>query len=439
MSINRRKWLGDVPVSSDPRRVPVEPKADSPREAGTVIRNARVFDGIRTPCFDGDVWFEGNAIREIGEDIIVPEGTAEMDASGMTLMPGLIDLHTHLSYHEPGVSPAEAQSISDATLRALEKMRFYLESGITSVRDAGSHGDATFRLKRWAQSGRIHGPRIFPAGRLITGTGGHGAEGLGRTAPSFGKVREASGPNDWREAVRQSFKGGADVIKVASHFTLEEVSAAVDEAHALGLRVMCDAETQYVDWAIQAGVDSIEHPLPRTDAAVAQMAARGVYSVPTLIPYVIIFDQMGGYFNSTSRRFQFSREDNLNLVRKMRRAGVRFGIGTDLVLNWFRYLPYAYIRELELMTEAGFDNAEVLRMATAGGAEILDMDDRLGTIERGKLADLILVEGTPDLDLHHLSRIHSVFRDGRLEVSEGRLLPTECRALTFEGITPEDA
>ncbi|MFP4200603.1 MAG: amidohydrolase family protein [Clostridia bacterium] len=437
--MNRRKWLKDVPVSPDPRRVPTKPKADSPREAGTVIRNARIFDATSAVPFDGDVWFEGNVIREIGEDIPVPDGTIELDASGMTLMPGLIDLHTHLSYHEPKVGPVEAQSTSDATLRALEKMRFYLESGITSVRDAGSHGDVTFRLKEWSNSGRIHGPRVFPAGPLITGTGGHGAENLGHASPSLGKVREASGPDDWREAVRQSFKSGADVIKVASHFTREEVSAAVDEAHTLGLRVMCDAETHYIDWALEAGVDSIEHPLPRTDEAVAQMAALGVYSVPTLIPYVIIFDRMGGYFNSTSRRFQFSKEDNLKLVGKMRRAGVRCGIGTDLVYDWFRYLPHVYIRELELMTETGFSNEEALRMATAGGAEILDMADRLGTVEPGKLADLILVDGTPDVDLRHLARVHSVVRNGRLEVSEGNLLPTECQALTFEGITPEDA
>ncbi len=368
-----------------------------------------------------------------------PRGYEVLDASGMTLMPGLIDLHTHLSYHEPDVAISESQSLADGTLRGLERMRFYLESGITSVRDAGSHGDVTYRLKAWAADGRINGPRVFPAGQLITGTGGHGAEGVGPTSPALGKIREASGPVDWREAVRESFKRGADVIKVASHFSPPEIAAAVDEAHVLGLRVMCDAETHYIDWAVEAGVDSIEHPLPRTDEAIAMMADSGVAAVPTLIPYVIIFDQLGGYFNSTSRRFSFSKEDNLQVVSRMHRAGVRFGVGTDLVMDWFRYLPHAYVRELTLMSEAGLANLEILEAATLGGARILDMEDRLGSVEPGKLADLILVAGAPDRELEDLARVDTVIRDGRVEVADGRSLLPRGRAKTFEGITPPDA
>jgi len=435
---DRRKWLRDTRVTKDPRRVPVATAEENARIPGLVIRNGRIFDGCGTEPFSADVYIEGDRIRAVDKRVPLDQQVQQIDASGMTVMPGLVDLHTHLSYHEPDIPAATAQSVADGTLRALERMRFYVESGITSVRDAGSHADIPFRLKEWERSGRINGPRVFAAGPLITGTGGHGAERLDVTSPALGKVREASGPTDWREAVRGAFKAGADVIKVASHFSAPEVQAAVDEAHALGLRVMCDAETHYIEWAIEAGVDTIEHPLPRTDDAIAMMAKAGVFAVPTLIPYVIIFDERGGYFDSTSRRFAFSKEDNLEVVARMHRSGVRFGIGTDLVMDWFRYLPHAYITELELMMEAGLDREEVLEAATLGGATALDMQDQLGSIECGKLADIILVEGEPDRNLRDLAQLHTVIRDGRIEVYEGQSLVPRCRAKAFPGVTPED-
>lgn len=350
-----------------------------------------------------------------------PDGSRVIDVQGKTVMPGLIDLHTHLTYHEAGVDVTEAQSTADATLRALERMQVFIECGITSVRDAGSHADVPFRLKAWVRQNRVLGPRVFAAGQLITGTGGHGAERHGPLAASVGKIREASGPDDWRNAVREQFKRGADVIKVASHFSRAEVEAAVDEAHSLGLKVMCDAETFYVQWAVEAGVDVIEHPLPRTDETIALMASKGTQAVPTLIPYIIIFDHFGGYFNSTSRRFTFSKAANLEVVRRMRRAGVKMGVGTDLVMNWFRFMPQAYIIELKQLVEAGYTVPEALVAATLTSAEILDMDDRLGTLEPGKLADIIVVDGSPDEDLDHLARVDLVVRDGHVVVEGGRL------------------
>lgn len=211
---------------------------------------------------------------------------------------------------------------------------------------------------------RVPGPRVFPVGRLIVGIGGHGAEGLPIHAPLYGAIREASGPDDWREAVREQFEAGADAIKVASHFSREEIRAAVEEAHALGLRVMADAKTFYIQWAVEAGVDDIEHPLPRTDKTIRLMAERGTDAVPTLTTYSYIFDLSGGYFGSTSRRFSFSKEENLELVRRMRRAGIRMGVGTDLVSDWFRFLPGAYITELKQLQAAGYSPAEALVAAT---------------------------------------------------------------------------
>ncbi len=422
--VDRSEWLDPAtPVSDSPRRVPVPPETEAP-EGGWILKGGRVFFDSDRGIQQATVIIEGNEIAAVvdpGDEDLPQDGFAVIDVSGKTVLPGMIDLHTHLTYSEPGLPIDEARSKAACTLRATERLRFYLESGITSVRDAGSHWDIPFRLKDWIADNRIPGPRIFAAGCLITATGGHGAENLTPASDRVGKIREAAGPDDWREAVREQFKKGADVIKIASHFSRCEVEAAVDEAHTLGLKVMCDAETFYIDRAVEAGVDVIEHPLPRSAEAIRKMAQLGVQAVPTLVPYQIIFAQEGGYFHSTSRRFSFSHEDNLEVVRSMRTSGITMGIGTDLVADWFRYLPDAYLEEMRGFIDAGFTILEVLEAATLRAAEILDMDHRLGSIQEGKLADILVVDGRPDEDLDDLGEVDRVFRDGRLVVADGRL------------------
>ncbi len=421
---DRFNWLRpETKVSDDPRRVPADPEADDAPEGSLVLKGGRIFDAVDGSIREGTVVIDRNKITDVVTegDVELSEDVQAYDVSGKTVMPGLIDLHTHMTYRFPEMTDKEIQSTSHATLRAVDRIRFFLKSGITSMRDAGSHYDIPFNLKKWIKTDRVRGPRIFAAGCLITGTGGHGAEQLTSVSDRVGKIREAAGPDDWREAVREQFKKGADVIKVASHFSKEELRAAVEEAHALGLKVMCDAETFYVDWAVQAGVDTIEHPLPRTDEAIHAMVENQVASVATLVPYLIIFDEYGGYFGSTSRRFSFSKEDNLKLVSKMREAGVKIGVGTDLIMDWFRCMPIPYISELKQFVEAGFSRSEALMAATKTSAEILDMGDRLGTIEEGKLADIVVVDGCPDKDLDDLRSVDLVVVNGRMVVKDGKI------------------
>jgi imidazolonepropionase-like amidohydrolase len=268
---------------------------------------------------------------------------------------------------------------------------------------------------------RIPGPRVFAAGRLITGRGGHGAEGDEVTNAIAKNMRIATGPDDWRDAVRDEFNRGADLIKITSHFSADEIRAAVDEAHALGLRVTCDCETFYIDRAIDAGVDKLEHPLPRTDEAIARMTSAGIASDPTLVPYEIIFDLNGGYWGSTSRRFTFSKAANVEMLRRLKKAGVKLGIGTDLVANWFRYMPGPYLLEMQRFRDVGFTPAEVLGIATRQNAELLDMGDRLGTLVPGKLADVLIVAGKPDQVLEDITRVDTVIRDGHVVVEGGRV------------------
>ena len=417
---DRRRYTDPAtPTTDDPRRLVIPDRPRGP-EGAIVLTGGRLFDGTGAPARPMSVVIERNKITRVTApgETNWPAGARMIDATGMTVMPGLIDLHTHLTDGQIAtIPPALMNDPADAVLRGVERLRSYAESGITSVRDVGSHA-GVFRLKDWVSDRRVAGPRVFAAGKLITGPSGHGAE-LAGTAAQPGSVRIANGADDWRRAVRENFDGGADFIKIASHFSHDEVRAAVEEAHALGLRVTCDCETFYIDWAVDAGADMIEHPLPRTDEAIRKMVARGVASDPTLIPYQIIFTDDGGYFGSTSRRFTFGKEANFEVLRRLKRAGVTLGIGTDLVSDWYRRLPEPYITELKNFVAVGFTIPEVLVIATRGNAQLLDMGDKLGTVEKGKLADVLVVRGNPDANLDDLTKVEWVIRDGEVIVERG--------------------
>ena len=340
---------------------------------------------------------------------------------GKTIMPGLIDMHVHLTYTDLDLPISITLNEADQTLRGLERMRYFIECGITSVRDAASSGLVPFRLKEWVSKNRIPGPRIFAAGKFITGTGGHAAEKMDEHKPLYDSTIEASGPDQWRNAVREQYKWGADFIKTGSHFSREEIKAAIEEAHNFNVKITADAERFYIQWAVEEGIDIIEHPLPRTDETIKLMAEKGTEAIPTLMTYDVIFKYMDGYYDSTSRRFTFSPRSNLKLVKKMKKAGVKMGIGTDMVLNGYRYLPEFYLGELLKFLQLRYSNEEVLTLATRVNAEILDMDDKLGTLEPNKLADIVIIDGKPDKDIFELKKVDMVVRDGYIVVKNGRL------------------
>jgi imidazolonepropionase-like amidohydrolase len=421
---DRRKFLDPkTQVSDDPRRIVVKPGPRGP-EGTLVLRGGRIFDGTGAPAREGTLVIERNKIAKIlpASSSDWPKDAQVIDVSGKTVLPGLIDLHTHLTYPLNGEDFGVAMNESDATLRGAEKLRYFIESGITSVRDVGSQGDVPFRLKEWVRENRIPGPRVFPAGAFITGEGGHSTESTpDELIRRMGATRLASGPDDWRLAVREQFHKGADVIKLGSHFSAEEIKAAVTEAHELGLKVTVDAETFYIQRAVEAGADTIEHPLPRSEETIQMMARKGVAADPTLIPYQIIFEEWGGYFGSTSRRFTFSKDANLEMLKRLRKAGIKCGVGTDLILHWYRYMPGPYIRELKNFVEAGWSIPEALAAATKTNSEILDMDDRLGTLQAGKLADVLVVTGKPDENLDDLAKVDMVIQDGYQVVLGGRV------------------
>jgi imidazolonepropionase-like amidohydrolase len=169
-----RFYSPTTPVSDDPRRVPIPPGPQGP--SGTlVLRGGRIFDGTGVPAREGTLVITGNKIMKVlapGANDWPPDAQV-IDVHGETVIPGLIDLHTHLSYSNPGESPEVTASMPDAILRGTERLRYYIESGITSVRDVASNGEVPFRLQAWVNQNRIAGPRIFAAGQFITGIGGH--------------------------------------------------------------------------------------------------------------------------------------------------------------------------------------------------------------------------------------------------------------------------
>ncbi len=420
----RRRWVAPTTnVTDDPRRIPVPAGYFAP--TGTIVlKGGRLWDGTGAAARAATVVITRNKITAILpiSSTDWPKDARVIDVAGKTVMPGLIDLHTHIDYRQGGNSDARARSRADGALRGAERLRYYIESGITSLRDTGSDGETPFLLKEWITEGRLVGPRIFAAGPVITGKGGHGDEPDIAGGQYLAGVREASGPDDWRNAVRESVAKGADFIKVTSHFTDAEIQAAVAEAHDLGLKITADAETFYIERAVRAGIDMIEHPLPRTDETIRMMAEKKTESDPTLIPYQIIFRLSGGYFGSTSRRFTFSDSANMALVKKMKDAGVKLGIGTDLVVDWFQYLPWPYHEEMRNFVKLGYTVPEVLGIATRVNAELLDMGDKLGTLEVGKLADVLILNGNPDERLDDIAKVDVVIRDGRVQVQGGQLV-----------------
>ncbi len=432
----RNEWIDHekTVTSDDPRRIPIKPEPKGP-EGFLVLKGGRIFDGTGKPIHDGTVVLERNKIKAI-----LPKESDDwsseakiIELGGKTIMPGLIDMHTHLTYTDWNLPVSIALNEADQTLRALERMRYYIECGITSVRDAASSGLVPFRIKEWVSKNRIPGPRVFAAGKFITATGGHAAEMMDQHNFLYGAVIEASGSEQWRNAVREQYSWGADFIKTGSHFSREEIRAAIEEAHNFNLKITSDAETIYIQWAVEEGIDIIEHPLPRTDETIRLMAEKGTEAIPTLIPYEILFKYEGGYYNSTSRRFTFSPRANIKLVKKMKKAGIKMGIGTDIIFQLYRYLPEIYIGELTKFLQLRYSNEEVLALATRVNAEILDMDDKLGTLEPNKLADILIVDGKPDRNLFDLKKVDTVIRDGYIVVKEGRIFIERHPDLTIPG------
>ena len=403
----------------------------------TVLRGATLIDGTgAAPVRDATVVVQDGRIESItGGGAPPPASPDVIDAKGLTILPGLIDCHDHLAFHgyelaaRWGLSePASTRSVR--TSRVIERT---LAAGYTTVRDAGGL-DAGFRAA--VDEGLLRGPRLLTAIAIISPVGGIGD----RVSPSGHEclvphdpalpTGVANGIEDVRRVVRTMIRAGADVIKCATTggassraghgpsdpaFNLDEMRALVDEAHAQGRKVMCHAlGGSGLRLALEAGVDSIEHGcyLDEDPELIAMMAERGIVLTPTLLVYEYHRESKAPHVRERARALQ---EHHRESIRRALAAGVRIVAGTDA--GGHGHPPNA--GELPLLVAAGLTPMQAIQAATGWAAACVGLERDIGTLEKGKRADLIAVAGDPLADvgvLADVQRIRLVLKDGAVAV-----------------------
>lgn len=389
------------------------------------IRHIRILDGRGHKLERGTLVIEGDRIAAIGPDqtVRLPKGAQRIDGRGLTVLPGLIDCHVHfcLGAEADVVAAVEEESSAVTLLKAAELARRTLRAGFTTVRDVGFRDHAVFALKRAIEAGLTPGPRILAAGLAICMPGGH-ARFIGR---------EADGVEAVRAAVRDQLAAGAEVIKVIAsggvltpgtspdqaQMTVEELSAAVEVAATHGRHVAAHAHgASGMKNALRAGVHSIEHATLMDDEAAAMMTQRGVYMVPTLSALATTAACPTGCGIPESARSKAKNmvKQHEKSFRAAVRRGVPIALGTDAGTPFNHHGENA--QELERMVALGMTPMDAIMTSTSSAARLLRLSDEIGTIEVGKQADLLVVEGNPLRNIGLLlkqERIVGVMQRGR--------------------------
>jgi imidazolonepropionase-like amidohydrolase len=397
-----------------------------------LFAGGQVFDGTGSAPAAADVVIEGGRIVEVGSGL---DGDERVDASGQTLLPGMFDCHTHVMVSHVDMWKMVQAPFSLMFYEAMHNLRRTLEIGITTIRDAGG---ADLGVKTAVEKGLIDGPRMQISIKMISQTGGHGDEWLpsGAEVPFFpvypgSPSAIVDGPIEVRKKVRELIRDGADVIKVATsggvlsprddprhpHLRPDELEALVAEAAAHGRWVMAHAQgAEGIKNAVRAGIRSIDHGIFLDDEAIALMLEHGTYLVPTLVASggVIAAAEAGQQIPEASLQkardvVEVHRESFRNAVS----AGVKVAMGTDSGVT-----PHGEnLHELELMAEGGMAPADVLAATTRTAAELMGLEKELGTIEPGKRADVVMIDGDP-FDFAKLGdHVTAVYKDGRRVVS----------------------
>jgi len=383
-------------------------------------RADRVFDGVSEQAIqDAAVVVEGGRISYVGQAAGVPPGTEVVDLGDATLLPGLVDAHVHLVWS----ASAEPHEVVERESRALTALRcannaaLHLRAGVTTVRDVGATDGLSIDVARAVGLGVLRGPRVIAAGRAIAMTGGHG----------WFLGREADGAEAVRHAVRSELKAGATCIKLMAsggvyghaeepgspQLTVEEMRAGVEETHKAGRKVAAHAYSiEAIGNALDAGVDSIEHGSFMDRDTAGRMRESGTYLVPTMSVYRAMSE--GGPELGAPEYIRRKTADVLEASREAFRlaleAGVPVAAGTDCGAPGHPHgtLP----EELMLMVESGASPIQALRFGTSAAADLLGLGDEVGSLEPGKRADLLAVDGDPTSEILALREVRLVLRDG---------------------------
>jgi imidazolonepropionase-like amidohydrolase len=373
-----------------------------------VLRGGRVFDGTGAHPAAADIAVEDGRIVGVGTGL---DGDEEID--DRTILPGLFDCHTHVTISNVDLWGAVQQPFSMQFYEAARNLQATLAIGITTVRDAGG---ADLGIKQAVANGLIAGPRLQISISMLSQTGGHGDDWYpsGAEVPLLGPHPGrpsgiVDGPDEVRRKVRELHRAGADVIKVATsggvlsprddprraHFRPIELETLVEEATAAGMYVMAHAQgADGIKNAVRAGIRSIDHGIYLDDEAIELMLARGTWFVPTLVAPQGVLDAVDAgvslppaVVDKAHMVIDIHRAAFLHAVE----AGVRIAMGTDSGVT-----PHGRnLRELELMAAGGMAPGAVLEATTRSAAELMGLDEDLGTIEEGKLADLVVLGGDP--------------------------------------------
>lgn len=387
-----------------------------------LIRDIALIDGTGAgPRPAQSVVIEGPKIAWVGPADSAPAFTKEriIDGGGRTLLPGLINAHVHLC--NDGAPDLAVQvrddSVPLATLRAARNAHLTLESGVTTVRDCGAASSIVIELGRAIDNGLVEGPRVRAAGRVITMTGGHG-HFIGR---------EADGTDAVRRATRAEIKEGADFIKVMATggvltpgvdpgntaLQLDELRVVAEEAHNSGRRATTHAiGNAGIKNALRAGIDSIEHGFYLDDEALDLAVAQGTFLVPTLLAIASILDHgvPAGVPAWVVAKAEKQAEANRTGFKAAVNSGMKIAAGTDAGTPFNRH--YDMAREMAMMVDLGLSPMQAITAATRNSAENLDILHLAGTIEVGKSADLLLVDGDPSVEIEAVSRVILVMKEG---------------------------
>jgi imidazolonepropionase-like amidohydrolase len=409
-------------------------------DAVTVIRAGTLIDGRSpTPRRDQVIVVRGNRIEAVGDaaSTKIPAGATVIDLSRATVLPGLIDSHTHifLQGEDPAEGGYDAQLLKHGlafrAARATASARRALMQGFTTIRDVETEGAGygDVGIKQAIEAGSIPGPRMFVVTRAISTTGGYNLEGYAPEVEVPKGAQIVDGPVEARKAAREQLDHGADWIKVyMTHrswvdkqgnlvsqptLTLEEIRAIVDEAHGWGKKVACHAYGGVgLRRALDGGCDSIEHGLDLDDDAIAQMVKQGTWLCPTMGVY---YDHNSPPDTPAGRRDRARIALHGPSLRKAYKAGVKIAFGTDVGgFSWND--PMA--REFARMVEFGMTPMAAIQSATSKGAEMLGMSGEIGVIAPGAYADVIAVEGDPLKNVGELERVGFVMKDGKIYTGE---------------------
>lgn len=410
----------------------------SSSHARTIVRAGHLIDGVSKTVRDNvTIIIDKGRITDIvdgNSQKLTPWTTEEqvIDLSNQTVMPGLMDMHVHLTSELSPQSRLEEFTLNptDVAMHATAFAKRTLLAGFTTVRNVGDDGMTTVSLKNAIAEGYVVGPRIYTAGRVISTTGGHGdptggwCEALmGDPGPKEGVI---NGADEARKAVRQRYKEGADLIKITAtagvlsiessadnaQFTDEELKAIVETAKDYGFTVAAHAHgAEGILRAVRAGVTSIEHGTYMTDEIMSLMKKKGTVYVPTLMAGMTVVEMA----NKPGALPEVVRPKALRVgaqvehtFRKAYKAGVPIAMGTDTGVS-----PHGKnAKEFELMVQYGMPAMQAIQAGTIAGARLLRQEKDLGTVEKGKIADLVAVAGDPIQDIKLLQDVKFVMKDG---------------------------